>query len=263
MVLGGFLSRQKHDDSNLHEIIPVSFNMQSILQSRYYNIGKEKVEKYLVQTSSQVKSSGIILPDVYGISKGLDPNILPEKQVTKPIVTSEMKGTSQIKPWVGQGREGLRQKNKTSMPPVIYRPIVKLTEKPIEQPKVTLKVLIPESSRMHDKIIAIPDYTIPQTRSGDDLDSRKTIQDISRESLWYLDKIYRPPKPPEIPIKEIPRKLSDLDPEINTGFEENSPFQEGMISETYQRPDKSYFQEPPELDGLINTGKLIWKFLLK
>ena len=32
--------------------------------------------------------------------------------------------------------------------------------------------------------------------------------------------------------------------EINLDFEENSPFQEGVISEAYQRPDKSFFQEP-------------------
>ena len=41
-------------------------------------------------------------------------------------------------------------------------------------------------------------------------------------------------------------------------FKENSPFQEGMISETNKRLDKSYFQEPQELDSLINTGKLVW-----
>ena len=44
MVLSDFLSRQKHDDSNPHEIIPISFKMQSILQSKYYIIGKEKVD---------------------------------------------------------------------------------------------------------------------------------------------------------------------------------------------------------------------------
>ena len=33
MILSDFLSRQKHDDSNLHEIIPISFNMQSLLIS--------------------------------------------------------------------------------------------------------------------------------------------------------------------------------------------------------------------------------------
>ena len=46
-------------------------------------------------------------------------------------------------------------------------------------------------------------------------------------------------------------------------FKENSPFQEGVISETYQRPDKSYFQEPQEWDSLINTSRLVQKFLLK
>ena len=31
MILSDFLSRQKHDDSNPHEIIPISFNMHNIL----------------------------------------------------------------------------------------------------------------------------------------------------------------------------------------------------------------------------------------
>ena len=40
-MLSDFLSRQKHDDSNPHEIIPILFNMQSILEARYYNLAKE------------------------------------------------------------------------------------------------------------------------------------------------------------------------------------------------------------------------------
>ena len=48
MILSNFLSRQKHDDSNPHEIIPISFNMHNILHERCYNIGKS--EKYPVQT---------------------------------------------------------------------------------------------------------------------------------------------------------------------------------------------------------------------
>ena len=31
---------------------------------------------------------------------------------------------------------------------------------------------------------------------------------------------------------------------INLDFEENSPFRKGVISETYQRTDNSFFQEP-------------------
>ena len=53
-----------------------------------------------------------------------------------------------------------------------------------------------------------------------------------------------PCKPLKLSILEVPRSLSDFDPEINMDFKENSQFQEGVISETYQRPDKSYFQEP-------------------
>ena len=36
-------------------------------------------------------------------------------------------------------------------------------------------------------------------------------------------------------------------------IEENSPFQENIISEIYERPDKSYFKEPIELKDLIDT----------
>ena len=70
-----------------------------------------------------------------------------------------------------------------------------------------------------------------------------------------------PPKPGAIPLQETLRKLTDLDSDINMDFEENSPYQEGIISETDQRPDRSYFQEPPELDSLINVGKLVQKYL--
>ena len=37
-------------------------------------------DKYLIQTQSQAKSSGIKLPEVHGVGTGLDPNLRPEKQ---------------------------------------------------------------------------------------------------------------------------------------------------------------------------------------
>ena len=61
MILHDFLSRQKHDLSNTHEILPISFNMQGIFQSGYFNLGKGKVGKYLVQMSSLANSSCIKL----------------------------------------------------------------------------------------------------------------------------------------------------------------------------------------------------------
>ena len=40
-------------------------------------------------------------------------------------------------------------------------------------------------------------------------------------------------------------------------IEENSSFQENIISEIYERPDKSYFQEPIELTDLIDIRNII------
>ena len=62
MVLSDFLSRWNNDNSNPHDVIPISFNMHKILHKNYYN-----VDSYLVQTRSEVKSSGIKLPEVHGM----------------------------------------------------------------------------------------------------------------------------------------------------------------------------------------------------
>ena len=50
---------------------------------------------------------------------------------------------------------------------------------------------------------------------------------------------------------------------INLDFEENSPFQEGIMSETFQKPDKSFFQNPKDLGDLINKENLIHNFFPK
>ena len=49
----------------------------------------------------------------------------------------------------------------------------------------------------------------------------------------------------------------------NLDIEENSPFQEGITSETIERLDKMFFQKPKSLDDIIDMGNLIHKFLPK
>ena len=53
MVLSDFLSRQQGDDSDLHESIPISFNIRVILKQNYYNYMEDK---FLVQTRYQSKA---------------------------------------------------------------------------------------------------------------------------------------------------------------------------------------------------------------
>ena len=43
MILSDFLSRQKHENSNPNNIIPISFNIHNILHERYYNLGLRQI----------------------------------------------------------------------------------------------------------------------------------------------------------------------------------------------------------------------------
>ena len=134
MVLSDFLSRQKMDNSNPHEIIPISFTFKSLAGDHFYRINNEinqpKTSKYLIQTRSQAKSSGIKVPEIHGTNKGLNPHVKLGNQ--RPLSTLSMHSippTSLVqpvdkglpthpipKPRIGQGRAGLRTKFKTNLP---------------------------------------------------------------------------------------------------------------------------------------------------
>ena len=84
-----------------------------------------------------------------------------------------------------------------------------------------------------------------------------------RLSPPYHDPYARPlPRPPDVTnLIDSQKDLLDNDLDRKVDIQENSLFQEGIISETYKRPGTSYVQEPYELKDLINTTKLIQKFL--
>ena len=92
MVLSDFLSRQKKDSSNPHEIIPISFTLKGLMGNHFYQINntnafsQPETNKYLIQTRSQAKSGGIKVPEIHGVNKGLDPHIKLGRQRPLPIL---------------------------------------------------------------------------------------------------------------------------------------------------------------------------------
>ena len=66
----------------------------------------ETKEQYLVQTQLQMKSSGIVLPEVHGTKKTLDTNVLTEEQ--KPQIQN--KQVDENRPRLEQGRAGIKHK---------------------------------------------------------------------------------------------------------------------------------------------------------
>ena len=86
---------------------------------------------------------------------------------------------------------------------------------------------------------------------------------------FHLGLVYRSlPKPfkQDMSYPQSPQSstsIADIKPNNIFDFEENSSFQEGIMSETLQRLDKSFFQESKELGDFINKGNLIHKYLPK
>ena len=70
--------------------------MNTILNDRYYNVEEEE-SKYLVQTWSQTKDSGIKVPEVPGTKKSVDPNLRPEWLVRKSQKLAERSRIEQKK----------------------------------------------------------------------------------------------------------------------------------------------------------------------
>ena len=63
---------------------------------------------------------------------------------------------------------------------------------------------------------------------------------FSPDVLLYLDPLRTPLLKQQNVDKLFP---TNQDTHINLAIEENSPFQEGIISETIQRPDKTFFSK--------------------
>ena len=74
-----------------------------------------------------------------------------------------------------------------------------------------------------------------------------------------LPNVRPPPKPPNV---DQATTSPSLGPDPNMDIEENSPHQEGIITETYVVPDKSYLEQPQELIKLVNTLKVVQRYLL-
>ena len=70
-------------------------------------------------------------------------------------------------------------------------------------------------------------------------DNKSLIPDVP----CHPDPVYRPPPNSIKPVVSNQQSLpgiEDINPYINLDFKENSPFQQGVLYKTFQRPDKSF-----------------------
>ena len=199
MILSDFLSRQLREDSDPHQIIPISFNIKEILKENYQNMVKDT---YMVQTRSQAKVKAVNAPTVQSTTgKPVTQNTIP--RVYKiPVKT-----------------------DKDS------KPNINTQTQPLQNTVV--------SQQLPQGLVVPPGNIIP----------------ISTHPSVRL-----PPQPPNT-VDKGATSSPNLVQDQNVDFEENSPHQEGIITEMYITPDQSYIEQPQELTKLVNTSKVVQKYL--
>ena len=195
-----------------------------------------------MQTRSQAESSGIKLPEVHGVRKNLDTSMKPEKQHANPIEGSVEK------PCICQGRARLKRRRSDLINQTINPPS-ELSQKIPGETKIETGT----TNQVHSKN---PMHTVNNANEG-----MTHIKPLIPDVPFHPGPTYRPPPKPI--RSDMPRSLEssqsslsveNINPDINLDFEKNLPLQEGIISETFQRLNKSLFQKLKELNDLINKA---------
>ena len=120
MILSDFLSRQIEDDSDPHEIIPISFNIREILQENYLNIVKDT---YMVQTRSQANAPTI--PNEKPVPQKATPKV-----AKLPIKADKEKDSKTLPSGVDQQpARGIVKPLEALIPPTLMPPNIRLPPK--------------------------------------------------------------------------------------------------------------------------------------
>ena len=135
------------------------------------------------------------------------------------------------RPHIGQGRAGSRRKR----PDPIIQSINQPSNSSQKIPERT-EIETGKTNHMHTKDLM---HSI-NIMSGKTTNRDPLIPDVP----FHPGPVYRPlPRPIKQDMSYLQSSQSststgDIDPNINFDFEENSPFQEGIMSKTFQRPNK-------------------------
>ena len=129
-----------------------------------------------------------------------------------------------------------------------------MNAQPVAQKATTNTVNIPTETEKKTDIKMPPSRIVQQPPRNIVLPPESVLSPIVMPPSVRL-----PPKPSNI---DKTTAGPDLEPDPNMDIKENSPHQEGFITETYVAPDRSYLEQPPELIELVDTLKVAQKYLL-
>ena len=277
MKICDFLSRIDVDRGNPGEVIPISFNSFSMLNT-IRKVTLHQASKLLITTRSKTKAGGAVLPPVHGVQKHLDPAVKPEhdKPVTdqnkqkgptsadakpKVLLRSRLPASQMVKKKLID--RSIRLLNKPKPQISVPKRLPQLPgQEIIDQREVNLPDQKPVVQRGSSQRQLVNDTNLPQVIKQPVIDNPIPVRHFEPSPLLEVP----PPnkEPPDVtkqyPVhgtgySNVPQDPFDTQMEV--------PFTEDIVEPFFKKPEITDFEIPPVLEEMIPDGSLIHKHLPK
>ena len=260
MILCDFLSRIQVDDGDPMDLIPITYNVISVLEEVYNRI----VDKYYVLTRTQRIQKGLAPPPkVHGAVKGVDPNVKPEVQARRktfhspstpgrkfPISPARTPGTvgSPSTPFVTPPSSVRRSPLISSQKGVLAIPTGSETigsgKQSGKRPRLNQSAPLPRLS-------FDPDPPAPYERPAA-VQPQQVNLSLPASGVIINKQIKTPSQIP-------PPQISDLEPGAELDPNLEIPFSETSVEAMFRPPEIQDFALPPTLGEYVKGKNVISK----
>ena len=270
MKICDFLSRIDVDRGNPEEVIPISFNSFSMLNT-LRKVTLHQANRLLIVTRSKTQAEGVTLPPVHGAQKHLDPTVKPEYD--KPV--QETNQNKQRSPVSADAKPRILLRSKLPPSQIVRKKLIDRSIKLLNKPRPQMNAPgrmppIPRQSPMVQKGLPQPllkeeaDNASPTIKA-----SQPTKNGPTPLKHFEPNPLFEVPQPD--PAPQIVQGTSSSKPVLRAEGTSASqdpwdtqmevPFSEDLVEPVFKRPEMTDFEIPPVLEEMIPDGALIYKHL--
>ena len=255
MILCDFLSQIQVDDGDPLDLIPITYNVLTVLQDTYACLA----DNYLIVTRSQRAKAGLPAPPpVHGAKKGVNPNLKPKTQVQRQqmtpghrpptmMVTPSPKGCSTLQgtpappvtphtPRTGTAHSSLKKSPVKAQTPFWTPPSTAIQQKPRIGTGLRESTDSPPKLDFDPEPVASGEHTPVNTAPSRALVPSSGLAPVQRK---------------------VPLNIHDLEaaPEMDPALE--IPFHETSVEAMFTPPDIKDFSLPPTLQQYTKNQNFI------
>ena len=269
MKICDFLSRIDVDRGNPGEVIPISFNSFSMLNTMR-KATLHQANKLLIATRSKTQAEGVILPPVHGAQKHLDPTVKLEHD--KPVPVSNQ--NKQRNPTSADAKPKVLLRPKLPASQIARKKLIDRSIKLLNKPRPQISA--PRKTPVVQRQSPMVQRGSPQQLPNDNVDNANPPSIANQPSSnspvpvrhFEPNPLLEVPQPDQIPqetasqqpVERTENPVAKQDP-FDTQME--VPFSQDILELVFKRPKMTDFEIPPVLEEMIPDGTLIHKHLPK